>query len=433
MSSVPSTSSNGFPEGFMWGSCSSSLQTEGASPSSDWFAWEQAGRMPRSGDGNGFGSDFAEDFAQLASLGLVHHRLSLDWARLEPGPGRHDMDAVERYREVLSAAGDAGISVWACLHDFVLPGWFSEDQRGFFERSGRSLVWPRHVDWVAETFGDLIHGWVPMNEPVTWSMRGWLLGDIPPGRSDVARCAEALECALLAQHEAWRVLRSGAQPTMTSHALMPVRAVWPEDDPRQKVAALDSARQIDELVWSSWIRAMSEGVLQVPGRALIEVPDMAESFDLIGFSYIGALGVGAEMDLGARSDGNHATAHADALAGPLGSEPWAEGLRLCQDRLAHELAGRPIVIASCGLGTETDSATGTGTDGDERRCEYLTDCMQITSEAITDGIDVRGFFHRTGIDGYELGAGFDVASGLIRRDRTPKASADVARHWASGT
>lgn len=52
-----------------------------------------------------------------------------------------------------------------------------------------------------------------------------------------------------------------------------------------------------------------------------------------------------------------------------------------------------------------------------------------------DAIDTElfGFFHRTGIDGYELGAGFDVASGLIRRDRTPKASADVARHWASGT
>ena len=35
-----------WPEGFIWGTGASSTQTEGASPGSDWFAWEEAGTGP---------------------------------------------------------------------------------------------------------------------------------------------------------------------------------------------------------------------------------------------------------------------------------------------------------------------------------------------------------------------------------------------------
>src|SRR5512142_2234113 len=71
----------GFPPGFWWGTAASSTQTEGASEASDWWAWEQAGRVPASGAGNGFATRYAEDFALLSRWGLTHHRLSLDWAR----------------------------------------------------------------------------------------------------------------------------------------------------------------------------------------------------------------------------------------------------------------------------------------------------------------------------------------------------------------
>ncbi len=409
---------NGFPDGFIWGTGASSLQTEGAAPRSDWFAWEESGHAPRSGDGNGFGHLYAEDFAQFAELGLTHHRLSLDWARLEPTPGRHDPEAVEHYRAVLTAARDAGLDVWACLHHFALPGWFSEDEGGFLDERARSLTWPRHVDWVGETFGDLVAGWKPVNEPVAYSLLGWLMGLIPPGRQDLGRFIEALESVLLANHEAWRVLRSGDQPTCTIHSLMPAYPVWPEDDDRQKVPAMDNARLVDDLVWRSWIRAQNEGVLELPGRAPIEVPDMAGSFDLIGFSYYYALGVTSDLSMQPYPSG--------AKVGPLGMAPWAEGLRVCLDRLAEELPGRPLVISECGLGSWTTD------DDDEWRCEYLTDCLEITRDAISDGIDVRAFFHWTGVDNYEWGLGYDAAFGLIDRDRNPKPSAELARRWATG-
>ena len=76
-----------FPAAFWWGTGASSTQCEGAAPASDWARWEQLGRAPESGQGNGFSTRYAEDFALLAEHGLTHHRLSIEWARIEPRQG----------------------------------------------------------------------------------------------------------------------------------------------------------------------------------------------------------------------------------------------------------------------------------------------------------------------------------------------------------
>src|SRR3954453_23621564 len=110
-----------WPEGFMWGTGASSTQCEGAAPASDWIDWERDRNAPPSGTGNGFATRYAEDLALYARLGLTHHRLSIDWARVEPEPGVHDEDAIRRYRDILAAARDAGIAPWVCLHHFTLP------------------------------------------------------------------------------------------------------------------------------------------------------------------------------------------------------------------------------------------------------------------------------------------------------------------------
>ena len=64
---------------------------------------------------------------------------------------------------MLQAAWDAGVTPWICLHHFTLPKWFS-DAGGFTVESHRTNEWARHVDFMAETFGDLAGGWKPVNE-----------------------------------------------------------------------------------------------------------------------------------------------------------------------------------------------------------------------------------------------------------------------------
>jgi beta-glucosidase len=278
------------------------------------------------------------------------------------------------------------------------------------ERTDR-IHWHRHVDWVAETFGDLVFAWVPVDEPTAFARAGYRLGRRPPGVTDAAQFAEALEATHLANHEAWRLLRGGEQPVAAIHDLRPFYADVHTDNPHERTAAEDRARRFDETMWC-WTRARRDGVLQVPGRGPVERDDLAGAFDLIGFTYESAQTVFAD------GTGPYP---GDARVGPLGNAPWPEGLGLVLRRLADELPGCPLVVG-CGFAT----------DDDEWRTSLLRDSLAQLELALDDGLDVRGWFHWTGVDTYEWDHGFDIPFGLFDRDRNARPSAEVARAWAQG-
>ena len=395
-----------WPEGFMWGSAASSTQCEGAAPASDWWDWERAGRAPISGEGNGFASRHAEDFALLASLGLTHHRLSIEWARIEPEPGAHDRAAVDHYRGVLTAARDAGLSPWVCLHHFTLPRWFAADG-GFLEERGRTVAWRRHVEFMAETFGDLVGGWQPVNETNYYACAAFGGGGWPPGTNDREQVALVEEAIQLATAEAAVRLRQTGAPVSSIFGLS---AIVPQDDlPETR----GYAAAMHELLWTPGLGLQREGVLRVRHRDPIERPDLAGAFDLLGFSYYSAMGV---------REGRLAVHPPDAPLSPLRYGIWADGLALVLDRLRQEVPGTPLLVAEYGIGTADDA----------QRAAYIQRGLEVVHDAIERGIDVRGFFHWTAVDNYEWLHGYDVSFGIIDADRNVRASAGVLRREALG-
>lgn len=199
------------PDRPWWGTAAAATQCEGAAPRADWAGWEAEGRAPASHDGNGFRTRYADDLALLAEHGVTHHRLTVEWARLEPHPGRWDGDEVDHLRRVLAAGRDAGIEMWACLLHGSAPGWFTDDERGWLGDQA-VLTWARHVDRVAESLGDLVAGWVPVHEPEALARLGYGDGTFPPGRHDPADHRNARAALLAAEAEAARLLRTGPAP-----------------------------------------------------------------------------------------------------------------------------------------------------------------------------------------------------------------------------
>jgi hypothetical protein len=176
-------------------------------------------------------------------------------------------------------------------------------------------------------------------------------------------------------------------------------------------ARLDKLRTT---LWRPGLELFRDGVLRIRGRAPIERPDLAGCFDLIGFSYYAAIGV----------RGGAMTIHPpDAPVSPLGYGIWADGLGVVLDDLHAALPGAPLLVAEYGIGTADD----------ELRARYLARGLELTHAAIARGIDVRGFFHWTAVDNYEWLHGYDVAFGLIDRDRTVRASARVLQAQACPT
>jgi beta-glucosidase len=231
------------------GAATSSLHSEGAAPASDWGGWEANGWVPPSSDGNGFATRYVDDAALLAEHGLGALRLTLEWARLEPRRSDTGFEAVEveRYRAILRAVRDAGLQTWACLVHTSLPGWFSEDERGFLDERSARWLWPQHVDRVGEAFGDLVDGWITVHEPVRHVLGGFLNGTQPPGRTDGDDARKALRLLLEADAAACRLLHVPAgAPVATCRWLPPVVAHEPTPESRAAAAAAD------ELIWRSW-------------------------------------------------------------------------------------------------------------------------------------------------------------------------------------
>ena len=388
----------------MWGTGASSTQCEGAAPASDWWAWEREGHAPISGDGNGFATRYAEDFTRYAELGLTHHRLSVEWARIEPEPGRRDDAAVAHYRDVLASAREAGVSPWVTLHHFTLPAWFA-DSGGFLVEHNRTEAWARHVDFMAEAFGDLVAGWQPVNETNYYARAAYRAGGWPPGHDDKVEAATADEAIHLANAEAAVRLGQTGAPVASIFGLS---AIVAQDDTPATVRMAD---RLHEIYWAPGLGLFRDGVLKVPGRDPVERPDLGGAFDLIGFSYYSAMGV---------ADGRLAIHPPDAPVSPLGYGIWADGVGLVLDRLHVEVPGTPLLVAEYGIGTADD----------DQRAAYLARGLEVVHAAVARGVDVRGFFHWTGVDNYEWLHGNDVDFGIIDRDRNVRPSAGVLQREA---
>lgn len=390
-----------WPAGFLWGTGASSTQTDGCAPASDWWDWERSGRAPLSGDGNGFTTRYAEDFRALAELGLTHHRLSIEWARIEPDEGSHDAEAIAHARDVLEAARAVGVSPWVCLHHFTLPRWFAE-RGGFLLEANRTTYWRRHVEFMAETFGDLVGGWKPVNETNYYA--GGAYGGLgwPPGHNDRQERAMAAEQIHLATAEAAVLLRA----TGTGAPVASVFGLSAEIPLDEEEATAKTVRSLHAVNWNAGLGLFRDGVLRIPGRTPVERPDLAGCYDYLGFSYYATIGV---------ENGQVIRYPRDAPVSPLGYGIWAGGLGLVLDRLHAEVPGTPLLVDEYGIGTADDT----------QRARYLDDGLRVVHDALGRGIDVRGFFHWTAVDNYEWLHGYDVQFGIIDGERNVRPSAAV--------
>ena len=180
---------------------------------------------------------------------------------------------------------------------------------------------------------------------------------------------------------------------------------------RRTTTAADRAGAVERSTtvnWDTGLGLFRDGVLRVPGREPVERPDLAGSFDLIGFSYYAAIGV---------RDGQPWSIHPpDAPISPLGYGIWADGLGLVLDRLHAELPGTPLLVAEYGIGT----------DDDEMRAAYLERGLEVTARRDRSGASTCAA-SSTGPASTTTSGSTATTSrfGIIDRDRNVRASAEV--------
>jgi beta-glucosidase len=155
-----------FPEGFYWGAATSAFQVEGGVVGMDWEKAAQEGKVPYIGRAADHYNLYEQDFDIIKNLGHNAHRLSIEWARIEPKEGVFDSKEIEHYRKVLTALRKRNIEPFVTLWHFTLPLWFSE--RGGFERGDSPEIFARYCAYVTSQLGDLCQNFATIN--VVWSV-----------------------------------------------------------------------------------------------------------------------------------------------------------------------------------------------------------------------------------------------------------------------
>lgn len=371
---------------FIWGIASASYQTEDPISDTrhpyyfevDWDLFYKAGRIrePR-GMATYSWSEVDRDLDAIQSLGVSHYRFGLEWARIEPTPGRYNEEALNAYVELARKIRKRGMTPVVCLWHFNFPSWLTnlEDptRHGWFHKNIEP-AWNRYVERVLEAFGDEVRHWMPQNEPNAYAFMGYVIGMFPPGkRASFDQFQKFMERAAYFYGLAADRLRA------RGHLCISVQNV---------------------IYWKkSWLDVTGFFWKQAEAYNFLHLDLVAPKSDIIGFNYYFKLS-------------------AFLIPGPRTVRP--QGLTWALDEMARRYPGKPIWITENGMQEK----------GDKKRPDYIRDHVGLTLEARKRGVPVEAYFYWCLIDNFEWCQGYRERFGLFRmnpetRQLERKASADV--------
>lgn len=410
-----------FPDGFLWGAATASHQVEGGNVNNDWWAWEQQPGRIADGTRSGLASNWWQmaerDLTTAAQLGHNTHRLSLEWSRLEPAPGEWDEAVVARYRQILTAMRNLGLTPMATLHHFTLPLWLYE--RGGWENPAVVDWFSHYVERAVVSFGDLVPIWCTINEPMVQISYGYISGVWPPGGGGFRAARIVLRHMAQAHASAYSIIHQRQPEAQVGcaqhlHLFDPASPRWPD-----RLAA----KMLDRLFNGSALAAFFDGTLPFPFGWGQKLSDKRLLLDFIGLNYYSRSMTAFDLH---RKDQMYVRRFANPDA-PFSMEGWGEiypeGLYRALLRLAN--LGLPIYVTEFGVPDNTDAI----------RPRFIVEHVAAIERAIRHGALVRGAYFWSLVDNFEWAAGWSGRFGLIHLDPETQArringSADIYRRIA---
>lgn len=366
-----------FPDHFTFGTSTSAAQIESA-VGHDWMGF-------RAMDGGIFDTTtdhelrMDEDVEIIASLAPAY-RMSLMWSKLQQKPfAEFDAASCRQYHLLLQRLRSRNVEIMMVIHHFVNPVWFAAE--GGWASSKAVDYWLDYVQKLVQEFGDYVSSWNTFNEPNLYVNLGSLSGHFPPNRRNPVH--------------AWSVLRNLSKAHGAAYALIH------KLQPGAKVGISHNSAVFEQDNFLGWL----------PAKALdwwyMEfLPSWFESSDFFGLSYYARIGfnplpVTRFMNSGPLN-----------LPGRMSDDMWEyfpQGLLDCLRRY-HVRYRKPIVITENGICTSDDKL----------RVRAIHDYLRVVHQAISEGIDVRGYFHWTAWDNFEWHLGPSYRFGLYGCDRSTR-------------
>lgn len=378
-----------FPAGFLWGAATSAHQVEGDNHN-DWTEWEkenaerlakeakkrwqswQQEKFPEmfspenyiSGRACGHYNRFREDFDLAKSIGHNAHRFSIEWSRIEPEQGKFNEAEIGHYRKVISALKERGLEPFVTLWHWTNPLWIRDI--GGWENKKTVEYFLRYAKRVFGEYRDSVKFWIPLNEPGTQVSFGYIFGTQPPGIKGKFRANRVFKNLMSAHKEVFllnRKMNYGFQ-IGCSHFMF-------FNKPYKNLPWNFLAAKIFDYIADS------------------RFFDVYKNFsDFLGIQYYQPNFI--NFKVGGRIAGLLENKEPHHWFSDLGWEIFPEGIYHAVKKAAKY--GKPIYITENGL---PDA-------GDENREKFIKEHLIWLNRAISEGIDVRGYFYWSLLDNFEI-------------------------------
>lgn len=372
-----------FPEGFLWGAATSAHQVEGNNVNSDWWDFEQKNQPPekRSGLACDQYNRYAEDFELAKNLNHNAHRLSIEWARIEPKEGEFDQPAIDHYIQVLKALKDKGFTVMLTLHHFTNPKWLAD--KGGWKNGKVVFYFERFVKKIVPEIKEYVDLWITINEPNVYAYNCYFLGVWPPQKKSKWLALKVL----------WNMAKAHKKAYNWIHKLTPT----------SRVGAACNVASLGFYHKHSIIEALTVWATDSFGNHLF--------YKLTGNKYHDFLGLNYYFNQNFSYDKKHTVfppvadiSISKKDVSDMGWEIYPEGIfDVLMDFADYKL---PIYITENGIATTND----------DRRCRFLIAYLKEIYHAIEAGVEVKGYFHWSLIDNFEWANGFEPRFGLVEID-----------------
>ncbi len=403
-----------FPKDFFWGASTASHQVEGGNLN-QWSVWELAhaselaktaenkyGKLPIwddvkkqaenpnnyvSGKGVEHYKRYHEDFAIVKKLNLNAFRFGIEWSRLEPEQGKWDEKEIQHYKDYIKELKKNGIEPFLNIWHWTVPIWF--DELGGFTKRGNLKYFYRFVHKIAEEYVDQLHYVITLNEPNVYTTFSYLTGEWPPNQRNLLTASQVYWNLITAHKNAYKILKKNHPHLQIGIAnqLANIQSKRPHN-------LIDVAvTKIMRTVWNwSFFRRIRKYQ------------------DFVGFNYY-------------FSDYYKNLFKRENPLVPQNDMGWymePEGLYPLLIRTwAHYK--KPIFITENGVADMYD----------QYRKWWLEESFIAMERAISEGVDVAGYFHWSLLDNFEWAYGWWPKFGLVAVDRKNDMKRQVrpSAHW----
>lgn len=402
-----------FPKSFFWGASTASHQVEGGNIN-QWTVWELAHAkqyaqlahqnlswLPNwdeikqdaedpnnyvSGRGVEHYARYKDDLGLAAGLGLNAFRFGIEWSRIQPDEGVWDDSAIKHYKEYILEVRRQGLEPFLNIWHWTMPTWFTD--KGGFKKSENIKYFEKFVSKVALEFTDDITYIITLNEPNVYASFGYGTGMWPPGEQNWLTFFRVYRNLVKAHKKAYKILKTQKPSLQIGIA--------------QQLANIQAKRPhnlFDEFS-TKWMRYFWNWWFYKRIR---------NQQDFVGFNYYFT-----DYYTGFLKKMNPKV--------PLNELGWymePEGLYPLLLR-AWSRFKKPIFITENGVADA----------GDQYRRWWIEESIVAMERAISEGVDLRGYFHWSLLDNFEWAYGWWPKFGLIEVDRkTMKRTVRPSAKW----